>query len=361
MSQNRYWNLLAKKLSGEAHAEELEELENLMKEHPEWIYPAEHVQNIFMLPLRDKDPYDAELAFEVHLSRMKEAGQGLPQLDAAEELPKDPLPRTSKKGLLFFSGSALLVLLIISWLWNSGRREVVSTGAAKKFSEVSTRPGSRTKLVLPDSTMVWLNAGSRLTYNEQFGITNRITTLSGEAYFDVKKDKMPFIIHAASVHIRVLGTAFNVKSYPTEKTTETSLIRGRVEITIDKRPGEKFILKPNEKLVVANEWEEEKQQVEHKEDPIVVLRPLTHAVDNTILETSWVENKLVFQDESFADLARRLERWYGVQIHFSNEQLARERLSGTFTKETVQEALEELQLALPFHFNIHSNEINITK
>jgi ferric-dicitrate binding protein FerR (iron transport regulator) len=358
MSQNRYWNLLAKKLSGEALPEELHELEALMRDNPEWIYPAEHVQGIFGLRIPEKDNYDAELAFEMHLSRMKEAGQELPQLEMQEAMPA---PQKRSKGILYFSGTALIVLLLISWLWRNGASSQKNLPEPKKFSEVSTRPGSRTRLVLPDSSVVWLNAGSRLTYNEGFGNSNRITSLSGEAFFDVKKDRMPFIIHAGRVQIKVLGTAFNVKSYPSEKTTETSLIRGRVEITMDQRPGEKFILKPNEKLVVANETPGKKDQPEKEQEPIVVLRALTHAKDNSIIETSWVENKLVFQDESFYDLAKRMERWYGVSIRFDNDRLAAERLSGTFTTETVQQAMEELQLAIPFQFSIHANEILITQ
>src|SRR6476619_3698979 len=134
MSENRYWNLLAKKLSGEARPEELDELDELMREHPEWIYPAEHVQGLFRLPVSDKDSYDAELAFEVHLSRMKAAGSGLPQLEEPEPLPSSP-SRKRSKGLLFFSGTALVIFMLAGWLWKTGSSAADIPATTKKFSE----------------------------------------------------------------------------------------------------------------------------------------------------------------------------------------------------------------------------------
>ena len=200
-----------------------------------------------------------------------------------------------------------------------------------------------------------------MTYDQQFGVSNRNVSLSGEAYFDVRKNKTPFIIQAGALKIKVLGTVFNVKSYPNEKTTETSLIEGRVEITHDKRPDLKFTLKPNEKLIVANNPDEVKEEAQLQREPKVMLGAITITNDHTIIETSWVENKLVFQDESFAGLARRMERWYGVAISFSDEKLLHERLSGTITTETVQQALEALQMTTDFQFIIKSNQITISK
>jgi ferric-dicitrate binding protein FerR (iron transport regulator) len=159
-----------------------------------------------------------------------------------------------------------------------------------------------------------------------------------------------------------LGTAFNVKAYPDEKTTETSLIRGSVEVTLDKRPGEHIILKPNEKLVVANEDEKAETKMDPaKKDPKVAISELTHINDTTIVETSWVHNELIFRDETFSDIAKKMERWYGVTIIIEDEKIALERLSGTLTTETVQEALNALQYSEKFHYSIKGNTILITQ
>jgi transmembrane sensor len=333
------------------------EMEQLLRENPEWIFPAEHLQKLFLVEPKDHPDYEAETAFELHLDHMRQKGMPLPETPAL--LPITSRPNSRKKGYLFFS---LLVLILVATVIIRSTISTPKPALQKTISEVSTPIGAKsTKLVLPDSTVVWLNAGSRLTYNEKFGQDNRNTTLIGEAFFDVKKSNIPFIIHAHVLRIRVMGTAFNVKSYPNEKTTETSLIRGSLEITLDKRPGERFILRPNEKLVVSNDTSRTKQKPSGHNEPIVMISGLTQAMDSTVIETSWIDNKLAFQNESFDELATRMERWYGVEIDFRDQQVARERLSGTFTNETIQEALERLQLTTNFQFTIKANNITITQ
>jgi transmembrane sensor len=363
MSQNRFWNLLGKKLSGEALPDELRELEQLMKDYPDLVFSISHIEELWRQGAKTTDDYDAELAFEMHLTKLKAVGVDMPELQTSVSISEfsadDDQPSFRRKIIAFSIVACLLVAIALAWPHKSNKSDEAFT--IKKFSEVSSPLGSKTKLVLPDSTVVWLNAGSKLTYSENFGSANRNTILSGEAFFDVRKSTVPFVIHANGVQIKVLGTAFNVKSYPNEKTTETSLVRGRVEITLDRRPGEKFILKPNEKLVVANEPEETKHVAEKKQEPLVILSGLTHTIKDEIVETSWVENKLIFQDESFTELAQKMERWYAVRIQIKNEKIANERLTGTFTTETVQAALEELQMITPFHFTIKSNSIEITR
>lgn len=365
MQQNRFWNLLSKKLSGEASPEEMTELELLVKEYPELIYSAEQIENIWNLDRPDSNTYDSELAFQHHLNCLNKKGISLYGVDTPANMYGIDREQSSSLRKRFFQIilGCILFAAIGFMVWQLRTKPARDFLVSNKqfIGEISTRMGDRIKLVLPDSTVVWLNAGSKLNYDEKFGIDNRNTTLSGEAYFSVRKSKIPFTIQANGVRIKVLGTSFNVKSYPNEKTTETSLIHGQVEITIDKRPGEKFLLKPNEKLIVANEIKTTEKLPEKNNEPMVVLSNLTHANDNSILETSWVDNKLIFQDESFAELAIKMERWFGVDISFANERIQKERLSGTFTKETIQEALEILQMTTSFNFSLKSDSIVITE
>lgn len=362
MSENRFWNLLGKKLSGDATSQEISELEQLMKENPEWVFAAEHIQNMWKREEHYGSAYDAELAFQMHLNKLKgtvikfqELETPLTAVDLHPPYEKHPKRRIARISLFI-----LFPVFIAAgfWQWQSGKRE-----PPKAFiggvSEVSTPPGSKsTRLVLPDSSVVWLNAGSKLSYDEHFGKSNRNTRLVGEGYFEVKKSTVPFIIHTNEIQIKVLGTAFNVRSYENEKT-ETSLIRGKIEITMNKRPGEKIILRPNEKLVIAPESKTNKALAE-KNEPVVVLTGLTRAEDRTIVETSWKDNRLVFQDESFADLARQLERWYNVQIDIRDEVIARSRLTGAFETETILQALTALQMVNNFNFTISGDQITIT-
>lgn len=358
MSQRLFWNLLARKIAGEASQQELQQLQDLMKQNHDWAYQAEHIEQFWQFK-NDAGKLESELAFEEHLQRMKESGIDFPPAEISQtNLEVNNTGRG--KRILILSIAAILILFIAGIFGLTSDKKNPTTVSEKSFSEVSSPIGSRTKLVLPDSSVVWLNAGSKLTYNEHFGATNRNTTLIGEAFFDVKKSTMPFIIHANKVQIKVLGTAFNVRAYPDEKTTETSLIRGRVEVRLDKTPDRPFFLEPNEKLIVANELGELKTRVQNKE-PLVVYKGLTRTIDSTIVETSWVDNELIFQDEDFHEIASKMEKWYGVAIEFKDEKVANEHLSGTFTSETVQEALNALQLATKFHYTIKGNLVTITQ
>ena len=103
---------------------------------------------------------------------------------------------------------------------------------ATKGNEIISRSGARTKLVLPDGSQVWLNSGSKLNYSGTYNETTREVELEGEAYFDVVKEAgRPFIVHASSLNIKAVGTAFVVKSYPQDETIETTLLRGIIEVS----------------------------------------------------------------------------------------------------------------------------------
>jgi len=359
MPQTIFWNLLAKKLAAEATAEELKELAELMRQHPDWLYAAQYIQDLWNIQKQDDKSTSAEEAFQKHLSFLKENGVELNPLEAETVFLHPYVKKKRKKWLI--PAVALLIIISLSTFLLFRSSEVNPTSVSQHISEVTTKAGSRSKLVLPDSSIVWLNAGSKLTYNSEFGLKKREINLNGEAYFDVKRSKIPFIIKTDAIQIKVLGTAFNIKSYSDEKTTETSLVRGEVEITVNKRPGEKFILKPNEKLVIAHDINETRKIVTEQKAPLIVLSKLTQLEDNSILETSWVNNKLVFRDESFEDLAKKMERWYNVKVEIKDPEIGQIRLGGTFENETVVQALEALQITTGFHFEINSNQITITK
>jgi transmembrane sensor len=363
MSEEKFWNLFARKLAGEATEAELAELEQLMRAHPDWHYPMQHIQDIWQQPVPSPS---SESSFEQHLSRMRERGI---ELGVPEEKPV----RSGKKRVWMIAGTAILMLAIGAFFFINGNKTEHSNLVAKVpvTNEISTRPGSKSKIVLPDGSTVWLNAGSKIVYDPRFGTEHRELTLSGEAYFDVVKNPdQPFVIHTSKIDVKVVGTAFNVRSYPSERVTETSLIRGIIEVTLHARPSDKIILKPNEKLVVANEDEETRKPLQPARShapatnlpspPLVEVRHLSYLpVDSTIIETSWLENKLIFRSETFEDLAMKMERWYGVTIRFNTEKIRQKKFTGIFANETLPQALTALQLIAPFHYTITKQEIII--
>lgn len=241
-----------------------------------------------------------------------------------------------------------------------------------KWIERKNEKRKKVYMVLPDSTKIWLNGESLVKYNDDFGKYKREIYLSGEAFFDVAhNEKVPMTVHVQNIDIRVKGTAFNVSSYPTGNKVETSLIRGLVEVTNRIEPDRKILLKPNEKLVVmgdgktnvtANTTTDENWKKDGSPASPYIIQKLTpEASTQLIPEISWLEDKLVFNHETFENLAAQMQRWYGVTIYFKNDEVRQFRYTGAFDKENIRQALGALQLSYYFEYSIHNNEITIRK
>ncbi|RPE09022.1 DUF4974 domain-containing protein [Chitinophaga lutea] len=257
--------------------------------------------------------------------------------------------------------------------YNRGSRTAHNgTATVNATAAVITIPyGTTRKVSLPDGTTVTLNAGSELRYEPDFNQTHREVALTGEAYFDVTKDAdKPFIIHTGKMDIRVLGTSFNVKAYPEDLTTEASLIRGSIEVTPTAQPGRRFVLKPNEKIVLPNQQltnspgaMPEELFATMQEKGYAVSNVSINPADSTVAETAWVSNRLAFMNESFKEIALQLERKFEVKVIFENEAIAALRFTATFDNENIAQTLEALQYTAtaPFTFRIDQQNIYITR
>jgi transmembrane sensor len=376
VKEEKYWVLLAKKLSGEASDAELEELRSIIASHPEWTAHSENLQEFWAAdPVESpKQRQKAEDAYLAHVNRLKEQVTDFEQPTYPNDLP-DTFPRSRRKWRAYALATAAIatVTILLVWLnpFTSGGNGNIPATALSPANEISISQGSRTKIVLPDGSSVWVNSGSKLTYDRSFNANTREVELDGEAYFDVVKDaSRPFVVHTAGIDIKVLGTAFNVRAYKVDPTIEATLIHGAIEVTDKTKPGTpKIMLKPREKLVfnkalanrVATTAARQEQEMATGTSPITI-RPLAkRPTDTTIVETAWVYNKLVFEDERFADLAVRMERWYNIKITIASDKLKDFRISGSFVNETAEEAVQVLQLLVPFSYSIHQNEIKIMR
>ena len=382
MNRDRIFVLLSRKVAGEATISELAELDDLLQNYPEQKFPIELIEE-FWNTACEKDRDFLEATYHLHLDRLKERGFDLTETktDNPDSSAYLGLPVTSFKQKYFtklIAASAILIVAAGSLLlvFITGNKKIITSGnvdAAKlNQSEVSTKNGSRTKIQLPDGTSVWLNGSSKLVYNnEQYGKHVREVTLTGEGYFDVVKNpEKPFIIHTNKMDIKVMGTIFNVRCYPGDKNTETSLIRGSIEVTLKSRK-ERIILKPSEKLIISDDAVAVPLKPGNNDKPLTMVTPgqiilLRHLTvlpkDSTIVETAWVENRLVFSSESFEEVALKMEKWYSVEIQFSDEKLKLYRLTGSFEKETISEALKAIQISTPFFkYKINHQNISIFK
>lgn len=353
--------MLARQLAGECTAEESAELEQLLRQHPDESFSVEAIQSYW--PATDNvNRAETEKSYKDLLTKMSRHGIADAGDNANEIPPRSSRQRFGRKALLL-SCLGILCLVAMAWFFNHKSQPVLSERIVE--NKISTRYGSKSQLTLPDGSRVYLNAGSTLTYDKDFGNKVRSVSLSGEAFFDIAHNKQkPFIIHTTEMDIRVLGTAFNVKSYPEEGKTEASLVRGSIEVTVRGR-SEKIILKPNEKLVVNRGGREvsgaDRTDVNRIEQPILTLGHMTlMPVDSSVVETSWVNNKLVFRGERFDELAVKMERWYGVSIRFNGEQIRARRFTGVFEKENISQALQALQMTTAFGYAIDKDVVIIS-
>jgi len=349
MSSERLWILLAKKKSGEATAGELEELKTLQAANSSSGFSNEIVDKIWTAPIRS-----------------------IPENNAPADLwqrIESRIAASSRTSVYIFgykkwmaAAGILIILTAAAYSYWGSTNDGNPLSGLENISQVSTQPGSKSKLELPDGTQVWLNGNSRLTYSSgSFGNKYREVTLTGEAFFDVvKNEKVPFIIHTGPVNITVKGTAFNVKAYPKEKTIETSLVRGLVEITTQQDPDRKILLKPNEKITIPVDRSKNTGMFSSTSDSAgIALYSITKlkTSDKEPEEIAWVNSQLIFDNEPMNMLAPKMENWYHIRIHFTSEDIKNRRFSGVIETESLKETLEAMQLSYHFNYELKGNDL----
>lgn len=280
-------------------------------------------------------------------------------------------PRGRWRRWLPYAAALVIVAGSSYGLYRYKRVSFTDPGDQLSISEVVASLGSRSRMVLPDGTTVFLNAGSRLIYHSDFNTQQREVNLEGEAFFEVTHDaQRPFIVHTSGIDIKVLGTAFNVKSYATDATIEATLLRGSIEVVRKNDPSApKVILRPHEKLVFNKEEPQDIINPDIRKPPtpdsadsppgISIMTLPGNKPDSVIKETSWLYNKLNFDGDSFEELAIKLERWYDVHITIRSEKLKEMHLKGSFDTESLPKALEYLQIIVPFTYTIEGKEVII--
>ncbi len=212
------------------------------------------------------------------------------------------------------------------------------------FNQLIVPRGGLYLLVLSDGTRVWMNSDSRLKYPVMFSSNKREVILSGEAYFDVVKDKSaPFIVKTESGNIEVLGTEFNIKCYSDEDALVTTLVNGKVKFDDGINPS--VILKPEEQLIFE------------KENGQSIVRKVN--VNHYI---SWKDNRLSFQGETLDMIMKTLSRWYNVEVVFEDSTLKALEFSGNLNKFTnIQEFLSLFELGVNVKFEVRNRTVYVRR
>lgn len=207
---------------------------------------------------------------------------------------------------------------------------------------LSTTYGSRSEVVLPDGSVVKLNAGSNIKYHYDKISQTRKVDFSGEAFFEVAKSKKPFeILTPDGLKVKVLGTKFNLSTYPEDHTAQTSLFEGKVELSKSGLPA--MVLRPGEMAVL----DKTSNQILYAKGEI------SHA-------TSWMQNKLYMENMSLHDVCKYLERWYDVQITLSDESLGQKiHYTGVLKEQSVLDVLNAMCQLSSISYELKGKEITI--
>ena len=214
------------------------------------------------------------------------------------------------------AASLTLLMSISSFFYYTSK----SNGEIKQYA---TKLGERAKITLADGTQIWLNAGSLLKYPTEFNGDTREVYLTGEAFFDVAKDKEhPFIIHTNKMDTKVLGTSFNVQAYPDHTTQEVAVLTGRVNVkstitdeNVYVTPGQKVIFKSKSNKLQA-----------FKDVPV-----------NTI--SLWRKNIMVFEETPLPEVIATINRNYNIPIEVKNKNLNALKINGYFKELSANEVM----------------------
>ena len=263
--------------------------------------------------------------------------------------------------LRYSAAAAILVITVLSTYFIINYTQ---PAADDTYCEISVPYGGRSSLVLPDGSEIWLNAGSKFSYNRNFDIKSREVYLDGEAYFDVEKSRHPFVVHTSHLDIMVLGTSFNVKSYSEDEKIETTLVEG--SIRIERKESDKpLYLKPKQKLTYnkrssqyqtdqaisesAIQEEDKAYEVIQKTSPKLIA---IEANVNTEEATSWKDGKLIINNEPLEELIKKLERKYDIIFRFDSQELKKYSYSGTLGDFPLEQVLKALELTSPIKYSI---------
>jgi transmembrane sensor len=361
MEQEIYLELVTRYLDGSATEEEARLLLDWMKANKENMDLFVQLRDIWSkTSLLTKVDTETEFA----LLRFKH------KFASKDEETNTPAPLMGR----FRNIAAILIIAVLSGALLLKFLNDFQKQSEIVYTETVIPAGQKGKVILSDGTKISLNSGTRIRYPSNFNQKTRDVYLQGEAYFEVAHNKnKPFFVHSGKMSVKVLGTSFNVKSYPDENKIETTLVTGSVEIfeTSHNQNTKISTLKPNEQAVYDKTYGTvsiKKFEQEQIDQPVVQPKQIIPQ-STSVLKMSprvesvieWKDQKLIFEDETLDEMAQKLTRWYGKMVHIGNEDLKNNRYSGKFIyNETIYQVLEVISLTTDIKYYEKDHEIYIT-
>lgn len=326
--------LIATYLSQGLEAEKLAELENWLKASPENQKHFQQMREIWFstISANEEERYNKDEAYSRFLNRTRQTHQ------------KEKTVKKLSLHKFFYGAAAVALLCLISFAsYRTGTEQV-----KKQFAEmvVEAPLGSKTRLYLPDGTLVWLNAGSTITYSQGFGVEERKLKLSGEGYFEVTHNKqLPFEITTKELQLKVLGTKFNFRNYPEDEEVSVSLLEGKVCLRNYLKNDALCYLEPDQKAILNK-----------KNGKLMV------SASEARYTAEWTNGFLFFDEELLPDIIKELERSYNVKIYIEDESLKTFRFYGNFVRkeQAIQEILEMLASTGKLEYRIEGKTVRLS-
>ncbi|WP_288879098.1 FecR family protein [Pedobacter panaciterrae] len=323
---NKLWDCIVKRLSAEETAESAAMLDAWLIENRG--HQEEYLKIQVLWKLTEKLPAQEQLDFEIVRERISETNP-TPQLTLV-----DNAARWWKYGL----AAAMTGIFLLTALFYY--RSAQNSAQPEEWVLKSAGTGKMIRVLLPDSTLVWLNSGSEIRYERDFRNNKlRLVKLKGEAYFEVTHDSShPFVVSSAGMNTTVYGTSFNVRAYNTERAMVVAVNSGKVGVTTSEDKKAVFLL-PSEKLI----YDREKAEA-HK------ISISSSDVD------SWVSGELIFEQTPFNEVFEALERKYNIKINTEKTNYTGCKLTARFRNKSINEVLKTLNLSM----NIRSKFVGQT-
>lgn len=330
--------------------EQLDEKE--YKDVQDWLieHPEDKEQFVALYKLHVNIESDNEVNDELIKSQWKVFREKIIKTQSTNKISLPPWQQLSRYAAIFILGILLSASLVM--VHNK-------YGNHNSFSQVIEVPyGGKSNIYLADGTEVILNAGSKLTYNTNYGEKERAVKLDGEAYFKVVKNiDKPFTVLTSDLVVKAYGTEFNVKSYAEESTIETTLIEGRVGVQrnfkLNSKISKEFFLKTNEQVSFHKAIKTVDKQ---KNAKIFISRNI-----DVKQFTAWVDDRINMKSEMLSELVICLERKYNVKIHFNEEELRELRFTGVLENETIEQVMRAIKLTASIDYKIENRDIWLTK
>ncbi len=331
---NKYWDLIAKYLANECDKDEIDNLFNWMNESEDNKLLFDQTKQDFKIININKsmNKINVDSAWEKLKGRIQEQEQILP-IKELRELKKIQFP------FLLKIAAAIILLVSVGYFTTKYYMHINNYD----ITEITAKNEIKEQIVLPDGSLISLNAESKLEYPEEFTGNERKVKLTGEAFFKVTKNtEKPFIIETENAEVKVLGTSFNVNTKLSENKVEVFVETGLVELKRRNNGKEKLLIEPGDVGVLTKDKLEKSVNTNH----------------NII---AWKTHEIIFREDKLSDVIHILNRVYNTNIICENKEVLNLNYTSTFVNQEISSVINVICVTFDLKVEYKNDKIYLIK